>query len=430
MTKKRIKIAETRTAIASAGTTVIVSSGKVQDYDIGDLSRALRSARDTQHPNRTKLYDLYDYFTDDPHVSSVIDKRRLAVTGCKIEFMRDGKQDKVINELLEADWFTNFLGDALDTDNYGHSLFQFYRNGDWVNYDLIPRKNVEPHSRIILSRQTDTIGHSFDEYSNMLSLGKPSDLGRLRKIAKSVIHKNNALANFAQFVEEYGKPIKEGVYDGYDDSAREKMVEDLYNMGGSAVFVHPKGTEIKLHDSASKGASATLYDSFLNFCNREISKAYLGNTLTTDVSDKGTQALGTVHQDAEDKLVASDKRFILQILNYHFIDILASLGYNVKGGKLVFVEPDNRDLTKRYSIDRGLKDMGLPIDDDYFYETYGIPKPANYNALKSTAARGEEPVEPEEEERIEGTQKEKKQSPINRIRDFFVHALGKRALDW
>lgn len=30
-----------------------------------------------------------------------------------------------------------------------------------------------------------------------------------------------------------------------------------------------------------------------------------------------------------------------------------------------------------------LSNLGVPLDDDYFYTTYGRPKPANYDALKS-----------------------------------------------
>ena len=45
-----------------------------------------------------------------------------------------------------------------------------------------------------------------------------------------------------------------------------------------------------------------LYDKLCERCNNEISKLFLGNTLTTEASDKGTQALGTVHKDVEEKV--------------------------------------------------------------------------------------------------------------------------------
>lgn len=426
----KIEIADTRNKVSPGGKTVIISSPKIGDYDIGDLRQALKSAKDTLYPNRAKLYDIYEYISDDPHLSSVIEKRKLSVSGCKIEFLRNGQQDPRINELIAAPWFTRFTNEALDTQGFGFSLFQFYREGRWINYDLIPRKHVDPHHRIIRTHQTDTSGYSFNEFNNLLSVGTTSDLGKLKKVAKAVIYKNNALGDFVQFAEQYGQPIKEGIYDGYDDTAREKMVEDLYNMGGSAVFVHPKGTEITLHDSASKGASATLFNALLEFCNKEISKAYLGNTLTTDAGDKGTQALGTVHQGAEDKLVVSDKKFILDILNYDFIDILDLLGYNVKGGKFVFVEESNSDLTKRFAIDSGLKNMGLPIDDDYLYETYNIPKPSNYDTLKSkeTPYADKTIFEPKITDVDSKEQKDK--SFRNALKSFFADALKKRALDW
>ena len=39
------------------------------------------------------------------------------------------------------------------------------------------------------------------------------------------------------------------------------------------------------------------------WCNNEIAKLILGNTLTTESSEKGTQALGTVHKKVEDKVL-------------------------------------------------------------------------------------------------------------------------------
>ncbi len=39
-------------------------------------------------------------------------------------------------------------------------------------------------------------------------------------------------------------------------------------------------------------------------------------------------------------------------------------------------------LVERLKIDIALLKAGLPIEDDYLYETYGIPKPKNYKELK------------------------------------------------
>jgi phage gp29-like protein len=51
----------------------------------------------------------------------------------------------------------------------------------------------------------------------------------------------------------------------------------------------------------------------------------LGNTLTTEASETGTQALGTVHSKVEEALFLKDLRFVLNVLNYDMTDIFESL---------------------------------------------------------------------------------------------------------
>lgn len=391
--------------------TIIVTQPHRGNIDIGDYLKAVKAAENVDFPSWAKLYDIYDDILTDGHLSAVIQKRKSSILNTQIEFKRNGKVDEAIGEQLRSPWFQNFLSDLADTIQWGTSTFQFFRNGEWIGYDLIPRKHVNPVKRIILKRQTDITGDSFDEYADLVTVGTPRDLGILAKAALYVIYKRNATADWAQFIELYGHPLKEGIYDGWDEEARTKMTDDLYNMGGSAVILHPKGTEIKIHDAGSKSASSDLYKSFVQYCNDELSKLELGNTLTTEAGDTGTQALGTVHQKVEDKIEKADRQMFLSVLNYELTDVFTNLGMNTAGGEFSFVVPQDKDLSARIIIDMQLKNSGLPMSDDYFYETYGIEKPKNYEELKKAkAARTPDTnVKPEEKkEPEEDTEKEDK----------------------
>ena len=250
----------------------------------------------------------------------------------------------------------------------------------------------------------------------------------MAKAALYVIYKRNATADWAQFIELYGHPLKEGIYDGWDEEARTKMTDDLYNMGGSAVILHPKGTEIKIHDAGSKSASSDLYKSFVQYCNDELSKLELGNTLTTEAGDTGTQALGTVHQSVEDKIERADRQMILDVLNYELTDVFTNLGMNTAGGEFSFVVPQNKDLSARVQIDMQLKNMGLPISDDYLYETYGIEKPKNYEELKAARMpdpkkRPEDKPEEEQEEDKEAGNTDSPEEKVDKKKENFFKNL-------
>ena len=84
--------------------------------------------------------------------------------------------------MLESPWFLDFLSYLLDTAWWGGSLFQFgIDEGGWLSYDLIPRKHVDPIRKLILRMQTDIHGTAWDEYDNLLFVGKPRALGELIK---------------------------------------------------------------------------------------------------------------------------------------------------------------------------------------------------------------------------------------------------------
>jgi len=401
---------------------IIISQTVRGGIDVGDYMAALKSAENVDRPNRSKLLDIINEILTDPHLYAVIQKRKAAVLNSPIEFTRDGVVDEVMGAQIRSPWFQNLLNDILDIEQYGNTLLQFRREGDWINYDMIPRKHYCPVRRIILRKQTDTNGESFDEFSDLVLLGNPRDLGLLSKAALYVIYKRNAMSDFAQFVELYGHPLKEGTYDAYDTEIRKKLTEDLYNAGGSSVFVHPNGTNVTLHDTTSKGATGELYKGFMQFCNDELSKLELGNTLTTEVGDKGTQALGTVHQAGEDKITRLIKMLALNILNYELTDVFTNLGFNTAGGDFTFATPQNKDLSARIQIDLQLKAMGLKIPETYLYETYGIPKPAAGDELVNgkepepdpepgNTKEGESETEKKPEEKTDPGEEKKNKSP-------------------
>ena len=166
-------------------------------------------------------------------------------------------------------------------------------------------------------------------------------------------------------------------------------MEDAANAGSLAQFFHAKDTELKLTEAGNKTGSADVYERLCERCNNEISKLILGNTLTTESSEKGTQALGTVHKKVEDKVLEADRKYVLNVLNYDMTDILLRMGINTEGGTFCFPEPKETDAGTKISILTQLKkNFNIPIDDDYLYEEFGIDKPANYEQLKAEQKDG------------------------------------------
>ena len=113
-----------------------------------------------------------------------------------------------------------------------------------------------------------------------------------------------------------------------------------------------------------------------------MSKAVLGNTLTTEASETGTQALGTVHNKVEQILIEQDALAILNLLNYDMTDLFAALGVNTQGGEFVYVEETDLEQVKVKAelLEKAVNVFDLPLDDDYLYEQLNIDARTTMNS--------------------------------------------------
>lgn len=434
---------------------IVLTQPRRFGIDISDYTSAIRTAENVDFPRRYKLYDIYSDIMMDSHLSCVIEKRRNALLCSDIEFRKDGKPDDSVNEQIRSPWFSRLVSDIIDSRFWGFTLCQFFKDGEWVDYNLVPRKHVDPIRRLILRHQTDITGIPWDEYSDLLFVGRPDDLGLLAKAAPWVIYKRNTTGDWSQFSEIFGMPIQEYTYDTDDDSSRERAIADASNAGSLAVFVHGKDTALNLIEAGNKTGSADVYERLCERCNNEISKLILGNTLTTESSDTGTQALGTVHKKGEDKITQADRLYVLDVLNYDMSDVFAAMGIDTSGGKFCYPEKKDLDPTAEMNILTQLKTgFGLPIDDDFLYEKFGISKPADYDSIKreqenkiaqmaqpgqqspgqieQTDEDADDQSEPGNEEDAPTPDGKGKRSFKNRLKSFFVKAPSGSgaALDW
>lgn len=354
-------------------------------FNMKDYMDSVRNAKSIDFSYRVKLFDMYESAQLDLHLSGVLDKRLRGVTRIPIEFQRDGKPDDTINRQLRSPWFKRLCKDLVMSQFYGFTLVQFYLDdeGD-IRYDLINRKHYDPVFHKILKYQGDLDGVDIENFSNTLFVGTERGLGIFAEILPAVLYKRGDMSDWAKFCNIFGMPIREYTYDAGDEDARKKIIADARNQGSNAVYIHPNESEMKLIEAGNKTGSSDLYQNFAEYWDSKISIRVLGNTLTTDAKDTGTQALGTVHKEEENDMNVDDRNFLLDILNYDMKPIFTSLGFNVEGGDFVYAHKDKVDTQEMLNVVKGMKEMGLPMDDDWLYETFGIEKPKDYDKQKES----------------------------------------------
>lgn len=362
---------------------IVLQMPEIFMFDMNAYMQSVKAARGIDFSNRARLYDMYDSASLDLHLSGVIAKRMRGVTKIPIEFRRNGVPDDTINNQIKSPWFKQLRKDLVMSEFWGFTLVQFYLNEEGnIRYDLINRKHYDPIHRKLLKYQGSMDGVPIDDFPDMLFVGSERDLGIYAELLPAVLYKRGDMSDWAQFCSIFGMPVREYTYDAGDEEARRRVIADARQQGANAAYIHPKESELKLVEAGNKTGSSDLYRTFAEYWDSKMSIRVLGNTLTTDAKSTGTQALGSVHKEEEDEMNSDDRDFILDILNYDMRPIFASLGFNVEGGEFVYAKKDKINPAQQIDIVQKLSSMGLPIDDDYLYETFCVAKPDNYKQLK------------------------------------------------
>lgn len=399
---------------------VVLQMPEIFYFDMNAYINSVKSALNIDFTNRVRLYDMYESSMLDLHLSGVLDKRLRGVTKIPIEFRRNDQPDEAINAQLRSPWFKELRKDLIMSHFWGFTLVQFYLDEDGnIRYDLINRKHYDPIHRKLLKYQGAIDGISIDEFPNTMFVGSERKLGIFAELLPAVLYKRGNMADWARFANIFGMPIREYTYDAGDEEARVRLIADARRQGSNAVYIHPKNSELKLIEASNKTGSSELYRTFAEYWDSKMSIRVLGNTLTTDARENGTQSLGTVHKQEEDEMNADDCGFLLDILNYNMRPVFQNLGFNVDGGEFVYASHDKINPSQQIDIVQKLSSMGLPIDDDYLYETFSVRKPDNYEELK-LMKEAERQAMRDALAADKGDNKNTSQTPVNnRLRSFF-----------
>lgn len=409
------------------------------------FQQAVNAAIRWDYPRRKELYDLYDSSLMDTHLKGVIRKRKIAVSQFPIEFRRNGEPVEAVNEQIRSPWFRNFIKSLIDVQMWGFNAYQFLVDKEgWVDVTMIDHRHVNPVTREVLEYAGDLQGKPLDDFPNTLFLGKPDDCGELMSVVPWIITKRQTTGDWAQYAQLFGMPIREYTYDGSDWETMMKLKEEAEAQGSNGVYFHTSDSAMRLVDPATRSGSSELYDKLMQKCDEQISILILGNTLTTTVGDSGSRALGDVQKSEEEAIMADDRGYVLDVLNYEMTPIFEKLGIDVGGGEWAFVQEEKIDRVQQADIVVKMNSLGLPIADDYLYDTFGIDKPDNYEEIQKRkeeekaamleAMRGqavEEQPEGEEKEN-EPQQKPTDKTIYRRILDFFASArkAGSHSVSW
>jgi hypothetical protein len=355
--------------------------------EIDDWRNANKAA-EAYIPRYVQMYDLYTELWLDAHLASVANKRIMGVTNAKWQFVdKDGKSIDEINELIDSNAFEKILRSFPLSKLTAYCMLEISCKDGKLSVYMVPQKHMRPKTGIVAFEQTGDAGidiRSGIYAQTVMEIGDPDDLGLFMSAAQYVIYKRGGFGDWANFVEVFGQPIIDAEWDGIDEKQRVLLEAALERMGNGGKITRPAGSKISLLENKANANGGT-QEHFVEALNKEISKVILGQTETTESSDTSGYAQSQTHAAVEDDINLSDINFARRMLNTRFIEIMEALGIDTKGGKFVIVDEGAENISKKDKLEMDISmvsDLKLPVSDDYWYETYEIPKPDNYDELK------------------------------------------------
>lgn len=333
----------------------------------------------------------------DPHLFSQLQTRKNAVTGLDFEiipFDSDDERDKEIAEFVEAqingiEGLEEIMLDLLDAVGKGFAVSEImwtYDEGHVVVGDIRSRhqKRFFWDSEDVFKIRTEEAPEGMELPRNKFVLhrykarsGHPSRAGVLRVCAWMYLFKNYTLKDWVAFCEVYGMPLRLGKYQpGASEEDKRALMQALAQIGADAAGIFPDGTTIEFVNT-EKASSTDLYERLARFCDEQVSKAVLGQTLTSD-SGGGSYAQSKTHNDVRHDLVVADCKALAATLRRDLIRplVLFNFGEDKRIPYIRFDAEESEDLEQTANIISTLvKDVGLKVPTSYLYKKFSIPKP-------------------------------------------------------
>ena len=178
--------------------------------------------------------------------------------------------------------------------------------------------------------------------------------------------------------EKFGAPTVVARHrPGLSDVERERLLEVIEAVQTDAGVTIPDGITLELLETKRAG-SADTYQALAQWCNDEISRGILGQTLTASEGQRsGSLALGQVHEVVRQDYVRADAWMLMDAINSQLVRWLVDLnfGEDVPAPRWTIDLSPELDLGQEVQVDRQLLQMGVPLSTGYFYEKYGRPAP-------------------------------------------------------
>ena len=192
--------------------------------------------------------------------------------------------------------------------------------------------------------------------------------------------RNWDIVDWLRLAELAWKPWRIGRLKGHAGKEdRDRLVYVLERLTNAGIAVIGENTDVELVWPGQEGGSRTgsTHKELADWLGAEMSKAVLGQTLTTEQGSVGSYSLGKVHDQVRKDIRDQDAKAVAATLRRDLVRPLVLLNYgpNVPLPNVTFQTEDSADLNEFADAITKFKAAGLKIPLWYVQDVSGIPAP-------------------------------------------------------
>ena len=279
-----------------------------------------------------KTIDSYRDLKNDPHLWACIQSRKSGLLSLEYELEPNGASQSVVGNINRM--FSELDVQQIERDILEAPLFGFQPleiiwklDGDAGKFIQVAQIVAKPQEWFLFDNEGNFRFRKAGEPDGVIpppmkilcvqyepSYMNPYGHSLLAKCYWHVTFKNGGLKFWVNFTEKYGMPILVGQYTrGASFEESQRLADELAKLTEDAVIVAPSDIKLELHEPV-RSTSVELYRELIKYCNAEISKAILSQTLTTEL-DMGSYAASQTHYQIRREVILSDKRLVESTMN-------------------------------------------------------------------------------------------------------------------
>ena len=366
-----------------------------------------RLAATLRNADNGDLFAQHRLFSDmeerDAHLAAEMGKRRLALLG--LDWRIEPPRNASAAEKAHAEWLTEILTDAVDPledlilalmDGVGHGFAPVEL--EWRNEgsELLPAFNPRPQEwfRLDSTRREIRLRDVSADGAPLLPFGwvfhthgkaKTGYLGRLglhRVLSWPFLYKAYAIGDFAEFLETFGLPIILGKYfAGASQEEKASLMRAVTALGHDARAIMPQDMELEVQ-KITGGGDSTPHLAMVDWAERSISKAILGQTMSAESKSSGLgSGNAELHREVRRDILEADAREIAGTITRDLLYPLIALNRgNIDGlrrsSRFVFDTGEAEDIKLFAEALPELVGVGMEIPVEWAHEKLRIPQPA------------------------------------------------------